>query len=192
MALFKFFFTEEGLKEVNARLEKISKAIGPEGQRVLRKSIVVELLKAADKKLALSARGTLPKGWKPLSPMTVFIRNNRKSKPNKKARAGVDSGRMRSKNEPFETSRGKTFGIRNKLKRASLFNFGGISSASRIRIGRHTRNNRSGGRSSVRAFTLKMKGGRPVPARPFFPTKNSFLPMMRKILKDAEIQAARG
>lgn len=192
MSIFRFFFRAKGLKELKARLKKMRKDFGLKGMRPVRRSIVTMLLKESDKKLAASARGSLPKDWKPLSKFTVFVRGHRAQRKNRRPQAGVDSGVMRLSTRPFEKRGGKEFGIENRLKRARLFNFGGISSGSTIQIGSFTRKTKGGGTARVRSYRMKISGGHKIPARPFFPTQRQFAPLVKRILKDAEKRIARG
>ncbi len=192
MAFLNLFFKAEGLKETKARLKKLQGKLGTKGFSPVRRTLVTQLLKMADKKLAQSARGSLPRDWDALSPITVFIRRNRATRKNKRPQVGVDSGIMRLSTRPFEKRGGKQFGIENRLKRARVFNFGGLSGSSTVNIGRFNRRTPSGGTTRVRAFTMRISGGHKIPARPFFPTLREFGPVVKKILKDAERRIAKG
>ncbi len=189
--LLRFIFEIDGIDEVEFRLKKLGRDMNPEQNAHFRRTVVTVLLAEADKKLAKSARGGKVKGWAPMADFTKFVRARRQSKPNKKARLGVDSGRMRTKNEPFEARKGREFGIRNKLRRASIFNFGGTTKSNTVRIGKSTRK-RGGKTHKVRAYKMKISGGKKVPARPFFPTIRSFEPLLKRIIADEEKRIAKG
>lgn len=191
MANFKFNIRERGLKPVRALFKRVETRLGPKGFRPVRRTLIVELLKFADSKLASSAAGSPPSNWPPLSRFTIFVKAHRAQRRETNPKMGVDSGVMRASTKPFERSPTE-FGVENKLARAHVFNFGGTSKASRVSIGAFQRTSSKGNVHKVSAFEMKIKGGRKVPPRPFFPTAKEAVPIVRRVLRDAEKNIAKG
>lgn len=176
----KFF----GIKGTIKRLKRMRKKFD-EFNPVARR-IVTQLLKEADKPFAQSARGNPPSTWKRLSALTVFIRMHRARKKNKNPRIMVDSGILRASNLPFIRKNGREFGIENRHPAAKLLHDGGNSKGNSVSIGSFRR--KSG---RVRPFSMNIRGGHRIPARPWMPNKARVIEIIRFILDDFEREVAK-
>lgn len=127
------------------------------------------------------------KKWPPLSPLTLFIRRHRQSAPNKRGepRPLNDRGLLRNANFPFVKAGGAEFGVVNNAKYAPTHQFGGRSEGGEVVIRNFRRRLKGGGMSRVSTptYRLKLPAGRRIPARPFFPPREEYLPPILEILR---------
>ena len=182
-AILRFQIRIFGLAAFKKRLKRIDKRIKGNFNPLARR-IVIQLLKEADKPMAASARGRPPVTWKRHAVITAFIRMRRARAKNKDPKILVDKGLLRASNLPFIRSRGRVFGIENRLPYASLQHFGGKSRTNTVRIGGFKRKSKSGGTHRVRPYSMTIRGGKTVPPRPWMPTRKRVLQILRIILDD--------
>ncbi|MEE8113497.1 MAG: hypothetical protein V3T23_03995 [Nitrososphaerales archaeon] len=188
-AILRFRVRLFGLKGVRRKLKAMTKET-KKGLKPFARRITVDLLSFVDKRFAQSARGNPPKIWRRLAQITRFVRAKRAKAKNRNPKILVDKGILRAFNLPFVKSGGKTFGIENRLPYASLQNFGGLSSASSVALGSFRRRKPSGGTTRVKAYTIRFRGGKRVPARPFFPNLRQTLDIVKRHLTDYEKRIA--
>ena len=169
---------------VSQKLEKLRKRVTDLRDRALTKlpdpakAITIQMLKAMDMPFAASARGQKPRNWRKHAPLTAFIRRHRAAK-NRSVNSSenrpvlVDTGELRVRNVPImprKTKNGIFFGVENRDRRAAVLNFGGVTRANRVRIAAFKRKSKGGGTHRVRAYNMKIGGGKRIPARPWLPT----------------------
>ena len=174
-------FGVKGVRRRLKKLKKITRDFSPVARR-----IVTQLLKEADKPFVASARGNPPKTWKRLSVLTVFIRMHRARRKNRDPKIMVDSGLLRAMNLPFIRRGGREFGIENRHPAAKILHNGGTSRGNTVSISGFRRSKPSGGTSRVRPYSMSIKGGHRIPARPWMPTKARVLQILKIILGDYE------
>lgn len=120
--------------------------------------------------------------WEPLSPVTLFVRRHRASAPTKSTAPLNDRGLLRNANFPFMRQGGAEFGVVNSLKYASVNQFGGTSPGGDVLIKNFPRRTKTGLSKVIKKFyTLHFKPGK-VPARPFFPEQDEYMPGIRRIM----------
>jgi phage gpG-like protein len=173
----KLGMTAPNLKAIIAALakakEKLDTQLGPTATKA-----TIYLLGLAQRNFKSSS----PKqnDWEPLSPLTLFIRKHRAASPNAKALILSDKGLLRNANFPFVRAAGQEFGIVNSIKYAGDMNFGGTTKAQDILIRGFKRKNM---KKKMKDYTMHLTGGRAIPARPFFPTSDEYMPGLMLIIR---------
>lgn len=130
--------------------------------------------------LAFTLQGH-PEKWAPLSMMTLFIRAHRKGPKNLTDNVGSDFGRLRGSFFPVMEKGGNVFGSATGVAYAADFQEGGLSKRRDVPISSFMRKRAVGfqhagkkgslylGMVRVRRYIMHLKGGAPIPPRPFFP-----------------------
>ncbi len=179
-----------GIKGVKKRLARLKREM--QGNLTpLARNVTQQLLSFVDKKFRRSSSGVLPAGWKRHSQLTRFVRANRATRRSKNPKVLLDTGLLRASNLPFIRKKGFEFGIENRLSYASMQNFGGVSTASTIMIGPFRRKKPSGGTTRVKGYSMTIKGGKTIPARPFFPDIFEVRDIVKRVNKDFEKRLAK-
>lgn len=166
----------KNIAKVKAALAKRKMDLDTQLSPVAR-GITQVLLGMVQKRFAEAARGNPPSDWKPMSKFTRFIRSHREGAKNSDPKLLNDKGLLRNTNFPFVRGEGTEFGIVNNTKYASTHQFGGTTSGGTVRIGAFMRKGPSGKPHRVKAYSMKV-GSHKVPARPFFPTKDEYMPQV--------------
>lgn len=131
---------------------------------------------------AFASNSEKARKWEPLSPVTLFIRRHRANAPTSSARPLNDRGLLRNANFPFVRKGGDEFGVVNNLAYAATQQSGGHVPPSQVLIKNFKRRTRTGLSKVIKKFyVMKLKGGK-VPARPFFPDKEEYLPGIKLIM----------
>jgi phage gpG-like protein len=138
--------------------------------------------------------GGRPEAWKPLSPLTYFIRSHRSGKKNTQAKTLVDTARTMNSIVPHFSldAKGGQFGAKTNVKHARRLHFGGLSDASSVVIGAFKRNTPSGGTARVRSYVMNIKSGHQIPARPFMMVQEEDKPVIRQVFIDWAKGASNG
>lgn len=201
-----------GVKVTIPNLKKVRESLGKAKARLddlgpVAKNVTLYLLSLVQRRFRSDDPGA--KKWEPLSAFTIFIRRHRANSPTNSTRPLSDKGLLRNSNFPFIRDGGSEFGVVNSLKYASLMNFGGRSQGgdvimknfprklpglraagarglSSLGVGKRRTKRLTGssnGMSKVikKFYTLHIKPA-DVPARPFFPVEDEYMPGVRRIM----------
>ena len=110
-------------------------------------------------------QGTDKKKWKRLSRFTKFVKSHREQAPSKRSLILQDSGRLKNSIIPVT---GENFAqVGTNVKYARLMNYGGRSEGGSVKIKSFKRTSKLGNEYRVKGFTMNIKAGHKVPARPF-------------------------
>lgn len=179
--------TITNLKAVQEALARVKKKL--DDLNPIARKATLYLLGLVTKNFSSSSPAA--KNWPPLSIFTMFLRRRRVSAPN---RAGNvvplnDTGLLRNSNFPFVRENGSEFGIVNNVKYASTHQFGGVSSASTVEVTKFRRKNPATGKrvrlkkGTAPTYLVHIKAGHKIPARPFFPSREEYLPGIMSIMR---------
>lgn len=146
-----------------------------------------------------------PKKWEKLSPITLFIRKYRAGKKNALALKLQDSGRLKNSFVPHAeqfVNYGE-FGASTNVDYAKVLHNGGVSEPNTVEIGSFVRKaphvlkegqsiptwafkkrNSMSGMVRVAAYTMKLKGGATIPARPFMMVQEPDKPLLKQVFVD--------
>lgn len=182
----KLVIAVEGFSQASKGLEKLAAVV----QRPFIPSQQSAVYLAGETIRAFEEGGR-PEKWAPLSLMSLFIRQRRKSAPTNSTKPMNDHGRLKGSIFPVVEDEGEMFGAATNVEYASLMQRGGVSTPSEIEIGGFTRRlpetsarsltglatwakairgkQLAAGSVRVKPYILRLKGGARVPARPFFP-----------------------
>jgi len=163
------------IAEVKGRVEKQLEIM--KNPRPAMKMIATQLYRSVMKNF--EEEGTDKVKWEPLSKITRFIRRHRQSAPNKTGNIKKlqDKGILRQSIYP-ET--GEDYAVvSTNVKYAGKLNFGGVSEPNEVEIAPYQRKDGT----KVRGYTMHLKGGHKIPARPFM--------IIREEHKDRIIEIAK-
>jgi len=123
--------------------------------------------------------------WKPLSPFTLFVKRHRAGKQDNHPKPLRDSGKLfnsiQSGISESETIAEAWAG--SNLPYAELQNKGGKSSGGAVKIASYMRKTKSG-MSKVKSYTMNIKPGHEIPARPFMVMFDNEFEIIANLLKD--------
>lgn len=128
--------------------------------------------------------GGRPTRWRDLSLLSYFVRSHRSGKQNKRPQILRDTGRLMNSIVPHFASNEKmaSFGAKTNVTYARLMDKGGTSTASSVVIAAFKRKTPSGGETRVRSYTMNIKGGHRVPARPFMLLQKEDLTRIQQVI----------
>lgn len=129
--------------------------------------------------------GGRPRQWQGLSVLSYFIRAHRQGKANTRPFTLVDTGRLRDSIVPHisQDSNGGTFGAKTNVVYAKKMHQGGVTTASTVMI-EHFQRRTKNGTSRVRSYMMHLKGGKPIPARPFMMLQTQDKPVIKQIFAE--------
>lgn len=129
-------------------------------------------------------QGGRPEKWEDLSPLSYFVRSHRSGKTNRRPVVLRDTGRLMNSIVPHFASNEKmaSFGAKTNVTYARLMDKGGTSTASSVVIAAFKRKTPSGGETRVRSYTMNIKGGHRVPARPFMLLQKEDLTRIQQVI----------
>ena len=188
MAGVQISITTEGLKELNEKLSGIQGYINNNVVPFKQASAII----TSSVQRNFTDAGSRPQPWPDLSPFTIFVRMHRRSRKNVNPQPLLDSGHLRNSMVPFFKSDEKEgeAGTSTALRYAKTLNDGGTSSPSTVEIAPFRRRAPKSGRSvRVSGYTMHIKGGHRIPARPFMvlreDTKNTLYSLFSDWLRGA-------
>lgn len=178
---FKLVIAAKGFSKVTQKLAKIAEVAQRPSVPSMQASVWI-----TGQTIQTFSAGGKPEKWAPISIMTAFIRSHRASKRTDSMAPMNDSGRLKGSFIPVLTDDGNQLGAATNVEYAGLMQSGGVSTANTVKIGSFKRRLpgskgmvgfTAGGRKkyargsfvTVEAYTMKLKGGATIPARPFFP-----------------------
>ena len=180
-----------GVKELTASLLKRKKALDenlePTSDRCA--TLLLQMVLGNFVKARSASTDNPPNGWEPMRPFTRFVRGHKQGKTDKNPKLLNDTGLLANSNFKFVRNGGSEFGVANNLRYASVQNFGGVSQANTVQIRGVERTSKLGKKYKVRDYTMNIKGGHRIPARPFFPTEDQY---GRKVLSLIRIYVKSG
>lgn len=124
-------YNKEQLASIKHRIAKQLDLIKGDKSKIMAK-ISVQMYKSVMQNF--KEQGTDKQKWQPLSPLTLFIRQNRISKPNKKPLILQDTGYLRQSIYPNFSENEAVVGT--NVKYARLQQYGGVSEPSTVKVRR--------------------------------------------------------
>lgn len=126
--------------------------------------------------------GTDKHKWKALSQWTLWIKKRRATRKETNPKILQDSGYMRMSVVPNVGDNYAKVGT--NIPYAETHQKGGYTTPNNVMIGNFKRKSKLGNVHTVHAFTMHMKGGHKVPARPFLTIRDANMQRIKSIARN--------